>query len=743
MKNRNYILIALISLSLISLELIWTRLFSAEFFYTFAFLILSLAVLGLGLGSLSLRYFQYLNKEKTLGYIIMLAGIMTSIAPILVFKLDLNFAELFSNTETAGKFIAAIALLSSAYFFGGIAIAKIFKTGSSDMPRIYMADLLGAGVGVIGAIVLMNIIGTPKAVFFISAPIFIAAILEIKKWMKIAPAILLVATISFSFYADGLLEAKREERAPVIYKHWDSMSKIKVYDYGDARGINIDNAANTPVYQFDGNWDRPDSMKFQFGIDVSYLIAKFDSCVFLSLGSGGGVDVLQALQENAGEIHAVEVNPHINHMMINGELAAYSGNIYKDRRVKVITEDARAYVRRHNNKFDVIYSLSSNTFAALASGAFALAENYLFTTEAFMDYWRSLSDNGFMMMEHQFYTPRLVSEFKEAMIKLNVKDWEKHYAVYDLPRMRRKMILVSKKPLTEEIMHNAFGELTAENYQDIHLLYPAPDSIKNNLINRIALKGWENAQDSALIDISPCNDNRPFTAQLGLWENFEWAKLDKITPYEFAGFPLSKIIIVVIIIIALLIILPLNLLPYVFKSEKLKPASWLYFFAIGAAFMSVEVILMQQYSLLIGPSSYSVAAVLFTLLISSGIGSGFAGKFRSKTPFIIIVALLIINALFFSYAADIFGGLEIEGRIAAAALLILPLGFFMGMPFPKGTLKVGELIDWGFAVNGAASVIGSTVIILTAVSYGFTISLIIGAVLYLTAGLLISLKKAW
>jgi spermidine synthase len=743
MKNRNYILIALISLSLISLELIWTRLFSAEFFYTFAFLILSLAVLGLGLGSLSLRFIPFLNNEKTLGCIITLAGVMTSLAPVLVFKLDLNFAELFSSAETAGKFAAAIVLLSSAYFFGGIAIAKIFKSGASEMPRIYMADLLGAGMGVIGAIALMNLIGTPKAVFFISIPIFIAAIIEQKKWVKLVPAVFAIISIAASFYADGMLEAKREEHAPVIYKHWDSMSKIKVYDYGDARGINIDNAANTPVYQFDGNWNRPDSLKFGFGIDVSYLIAKFDSCVFLSLGSGGGVDVLQALQNNAKEIHAVEVNPHINEMMLNGELAKYSGNIYKDPCVKVVTEDARAYVRRHKDKFDVIYSLSSNTFAALASGAFALAENYLFTTEAFADYWNSLSENGYMMMEHQFYTPRLVSEFKDAMKKLEVKDWQKHYAVYDLPRMRRKMILISKQPLTDEIMQKAFGELTAENYKDIHLLYPAPDSLKDNLINRIALYGWQKAQDSAKIDISPCDDNRPFTAQLGIWKNFEWAKLDKITPYEFAGFPLSKMIIVCIIFIVLVIILPLNLLPYLFKSEKLKPASWLYFFAIGAAFMSVEVILMQQYSLLIGPSAYSVAAVLFTLLISSGIGSGFANKFNDKTPFIVIVILLAMNALFFSYAVDIFGGLEIWGRTIAASILICPLGFFMGMPFPKGTLKIGELIDWGFAVNGAASVIGSTVIILVAVSYGFAVSLIIGGLLYLVAGILMALKKAW
>ena len=106
-----------------------------------------------------------------------------------------------------------------------------------------------------------------------------------------------------------------------------------------------------------------------------------------------------------------------------------------------MTEDARAYVRRFENKFDVIYSLSSNSWAALASGSFALAENYLFTTEAFIDYWHALSDSGFMMMEHQVYAPRLVTEVVDALTRIGVDKPLDHFAVYDLPKMRRTMIL--------------------------------------------------------------------------------------------------------------------------------------------------------------------------------------------------------------------------------------------------------------------------------------------------------------
>jgi len=88
-------------------------------------------------------------------------------------------------------------------------------------------------------------------------------------------------------------------------------------------------------------------------------------------------------------------------------------------------------------------------------------------------------------------------------------------------------------------------------------------------------------------------------------------------------------------------------------------------------------------------------------------------------------------------------GLPIFARALVTAIVVFPLGFLMGMPFPKGTLRVGELVDWGFAVNGAASLLGSTVIVLVAITYGFTIALLLGALIYLVAYGLYSMKSSW
>ena len=350
--------------------------------------------------------------------------------------------------------------------------------------------------------------------------------------------------------ADSLIESGRKERAPVIYKHWDAMSKLKLYDYGDTyRGLNIDNIANSGVVAFDGNFENPELQNWD--IDVKNLINRFDRCTFLSLGAGGGMDVLQALTYGAAEVHAVEVNPHINKMLTKGDVSGYiipdsidnkeefniitcndfTGNLYNDRRVKVISEDGRTYIRKFNNKFDVIYSVSSNTWAALGSGSFAFAENYLFTKEAFIDYWNALSEKGFLSMEHQMYMPRLVSTLIEALKEVHVDNPEQYFVVYNIPGLRRNLLLLSKQPVTQELIDSAYGLLANGQRNAKELLYPKVDTAKNNLIHKIVVNGWKTELDSAQINISPTTDNKPFVAQLGRMKNFRFERLKQISVF--------------------------------------------------------------------------------------------------------------------------------------------------------------------------------------------------------------------
>ena len=231
---------------------------------------------------------------------------------------------------------------------------------------------------------------------------------------------------------------------------------------------------------------------------------------------------------------------------------------------------------------------------------------------------------------------------------------------------------------------------------------------------------------------------------MGMWKNFTRDRFDKVSQYaEFYGLPLSKLTIAIILAVVLVILIPLNLLPYLRRGDKLKFIPWLYFFLIGMAFMSVEVVLIQKYTLFIGASVYSIATVLLVLLVSSGVGSRFADLVASEVVFLSIAAWLVLDVLVLRQLTGALAILPQSARVIVAAVLIAPLGFFMGMPFPKGALRVGDLVDWGFAVNGAASVLGATLIVLVAFTYGFTAALLAGAFLYLGAFGLMAARKGW
>ncbi len=814
LTHTRQIIVFLLSLSLVALELVWTRLFSAELYYPFAFLTLSLAILGLGLGALAVRLIPKLRRRSLLGPILSFTALAALAGPLLMFRLDLDFSTLFDSWATAGRFVGIIALLSGTFLFGGMALASVFRMHHRELPRLYMADLTGAGTGVLAAVAAMNVFGTQEAVFLCSLPTLAAALVVCRRRQSILPAVLVVATVLLALTSAPLLERQRQERGPVIYQHWDAMAKIKLYGFGpEYRSFNIDNLANTGTYGFDGDWDRGEDERFEFGIDVSYLIDRFESCSFLSLGAGGGTDVLQALQAGATEIHAVEVNPRINRMLLAGDPSGYiipspeaewleakrreaakarveeqeqaaqeneteedeaaeddteteepplpnpyeiitmdefSGHIYSDPRVTVVTEDARAYIARFDGEIDLIYSLSSNTFAALASGSFAMAENYLFTTEAFVDYWQALSADGFLMMEHQFYMPRLVAGLLDALDMIGIADAREHFAVYDLPRMRRNILLLSKQPLTDEIRNHAFGELTAERFDQIHLLHPAPEGLEDHLIARLVGEGWRSVAADAPVNVSPTVDDRPFAGQMGLWRNLgrepdegdERAK--RLRMMEISGYPLSKVLLLTILVVIAGLVVPLNLLPYlVGKGPKLGAVPWLYFFTVGTAFMAVEVVLIQKYTLLVGPSAYSIATILMTLLVASGLGSLCARRLGDRFVFLGIVGWLLLDVLVFRHLIHAFAGMSMASRILLTAAIVAPLGFFMGMPFPKGALKVGELVDWAFAVNAAASVLGATAILFVAFTFGFSAALTAGAALYLVAFGLLSRRSAW
>ena len=114
----------------------------------------------------------------------------------------------------------------------------------------------------------------------------------------------------------------------------------------------------------------------------------------LIIGPGGGRDVAHALAAGTRQVTGVEINPIISESIMGSVLLEQSGRLYRDPRVRIVTDEGRSFIRRSEERYDIIQASLVDTWAATAAGAFALAENTLYTLEAFEDYYDHLTDRG-------------------------------------------------------------------------------------------------------------------------------------------------------------------------------------------------------------------------------------------------------------------------------------------------------------------------------------------------------------
>jgi hypothetical protein len=183
--------------------------------------------------------------------------------------------------------------------------------------------------------------------------------------------------------------------------------------------------------------------------------------------------------------------------------------------------------------------------------------------------------------------------------------------------------------------------------------------------------------------------------------------------------------------------------------------AWLiYFGALGAGFMLIEVSVLQRFVLLLGHPVYSLTVTLFSLLLGTGIGAAWSRRLReqtlarSTTIALVVIALLALVvtavvtplvtwAIPFSRAV----------RIAIAVATLVPIGVVLGVPMPAGirllTARAPQMLTWAWGINGALSVVGATLAIFVAMNWGFAATLMVASATYIVGlvALLTSVRR--
>jgi hypothetical protein len=253
---------------------------------------------------------------------------------------------------------------------------------------------------------------------------------------------------------------------------------------------------------------------------------------------------------------------------------------------------------------------------------------------------------------------------------------------------------------------------------------------------------------SYIYNVEPVYDNAPFF-------------FFTLKPSQLLGFGSTsaidwKVNMGVLVLLMLLLISALAVLLFlIFPLLAVKASSgshrWLpllYFVAIGLGYIALEITMIQRLVLFLGHPIYAMTVVVFLMLLSSGAGS-FASRHWLQQPSQVWKALLVVIALLGLYLLGLsavlhqFVGSSFAWKLVLSALMLIPLGFAMGMPFPSGLRLLCEyrsddnLVEWAWAINAASSVLGSVLAMTVAIQFGLLVTLEGAAMAYVLALLLL------
>ncbi len=765
--------LGLASFAALLLELALTRLFSVVLFYHFAFLAISIALLGLGAGGV----FAYLLKWQLARFSTRGLGgwlcLVNAAVVFVVLEIVLRVPVALSVTWKNSLHLTVLYLTAAVPFFlTGLLFSIAFSRETWRVSRLYGADLGGGALACVAVVPLLNWIGGPNTILAAGVAMAISGALwsgvgNIRKIaIGVAAALAAVIAANHSGRLIDVVYAKGMFRDPawVEFSQWNALSRVEVDRQGEAKAIVIDADASTYIMNCDlAHWHDSDWEKDLMSAPPALANILRPRGEFAIIGPGGGVDVLRAVASGSPSVTGIEINPIIANTIMRGRYSDYAQHLYQRPEVHMQVTDGRSYLRSTPQRFDVVQMTLVDTWASTAAGAFALSENNLYTVEAFREYFEHLKPDGMIAITRwEFREPRealrVVAVAIEALHSLGVSSTEHNFIVASQGWLNEDgipVVVLAKKTAfsTDEV---SAVEAHVQKYPQLNPLYLPSDLDKAHLAENpfadlIASNDPSRFAQSYAYNVAPVTDNAPFfffTLKPGqilhgqaLRHAIDW----KVN--------LGVLVLLVVLGVSIVAVVGFLILPLALQRGRHSPFRVLYFVAIGLGYILVEIAFIQRFVLFLGHPTYALTVVIFLLMLSSGAGSLMSRRSIGRTervaiPLILAILILIAEAFFLSHALAAWVGLRFTARLAISAALLVPLGFVMGMPFPTGlraltavsssppneTDKDGDsAVEWAWAMNAAASVLGSVLAMVIAIQFGLTVTLACGAAAYLAA----------
>jgi hypothetical protein len=773
-ESRRLLGMAIISFCLLLYQILLTRIFSVIAWYHFVFFAISATMFGLTLGSLLVFIFPgFYKKENESDHLFSHSFFLGMSITLSLAYLSL-FERFFGDPFAGIGLIGLTFLVTSVPFtLGGVCVSLLLTHANENTGKMYAADLFGASFGCIGVLLILKFVDAPSAVVICGSSLSLTALMlfapsdRLKRWKPLAAVgtLILLAAISFnsSFFNIVTFKTGMDKEIP-LFEKWNSFSRIRVsgdpvakqsppFGWGlssklppnlESRELQliIDGVSGTVLTGFDGNLGKLDYLKYDVTNIGHYLRNQAD--VFI-VGTGGGRDILSALAFHQKSVMGAEINPAIVEA-VNEKFGDFTGHLDRNPKVTFINDEARSFLASTDKKFDMIMISLVDTYAATSTGAYALTENALYTTEGFVTFLSRLKDRGVLSVsrwyvdENPFEIYRLLSITSSALNAIGVSDPGKH------------MIIVKKQKFAGDTgKYASVGTLLVSNQkfsdQDLHQLKEVSARLGFEIIldSEYSKNSAFAALSSPQVSDKPVNpvlssfpastDDRPFF--------FQFDQFGQFVRNGFNRGPLGLLFsfLVVSFFFALLLIL----LPIFQKKNpgagKNPPRSLpFYFVFIGLGFLLIELSQMQRMGIFLGHPVYALSVTLFSLLLFSSLGSLSVDKLNisanaKKEGY--TFTLLLITLVLFGFLTPLITHLHysfLGTRIISAVFLLGPLGYFMGTMLPLGMKKASlyneNFKPWFWGLNGASSVIASVIATVISITLGISYAYWLGCLCY-------------
>jgi hypothetical protein len=791
--------VGFISAAIIAYQLALMRVLSFIQWHHFAFMIISIALLGFGTSGVILSIFRdKLLRRFPLSFSISLlaSSIFMILSPQLIRLIQFEPYLIIIDFNQIWSLLFVCGLLFIPFVCGACAIGLALMHFSEEVHQIYFANLFGSAIGGVVAICIMFILHPLKMIPVVSVIAFLSvafifsrteanAYVKAKSHKKICYTLLginlIIIVITYSVFP---IELKMSEYkslsktqllpdAKIIKEKISPMGVINVLEssalrYAPSMSLNFTGDIPSPLGVFiDGEWTGAIFKKTK-ATTTSFLDYTTSALPYrlkpksdvLVIGAGTGTEVQIAIQHQASNITGIELNPQIIELLrkdfaeITGQLNIHSG-------------EARSFLTQTDKKFDVISIPLMEGFTASAAGMYSLFENYLFTTESFGLMFDHLTDDGMLAITTWINHPprhamKLLTMLIETLRQNNIEHPDEHFA--GVRSWGSATFLLKKSKFTEDDIILLKQFCNAYSFDPIYYT-----TISNDEVNRFnqlehdyfynaALNIFRGKIDSIyqqyFFNIEPATDNKPYYShflKLGNIPYFlELLGRDALPFMDWGYLILLSTLIVLVLLSVVFILLPLFALKQSDDSKGEKLRTFLYFSGLGIGFMFIEIVMIQKFVLFLGHPMYSVSAIITGILLFSGLGSLYSKRMNAEKYFKIFVGLILILGIVYSLLLNglfqFMHHFPLWLKYICALLLISPLAFFMGMPFPTGLAALSRtsssLVPWAWGINGFMSVISTMLATFFTIEFGFIMVFLFAILAYsIVLGIGVNFKR--